>query len=380
MDRKNSEQARILKWSGVEAPRVSLLASVFNNRSHLEESIVSVLNQDFPLELILIDGGSSDGSLDRMRRLTDERFTLLAYENNPGRAAARTESAKFARAPWLCFFDSDIVFLPGALTGFVQAIENARGVEWAYCGIEYADPANPGERGPFDLLRMLGENMVPDDLFAVRYDVFMEMGGYPVTHKSGGDYAFKLRLMERGDPLFFDRVCAHSRRACMNRTGARSRGAEEVREEFKKYVVETSSHPEIEERRKIIRSALFLREAAEDRRWADVLRYGEYLVSRKISSFELDRRVSHALCQEGCLNSAWQITMQWIAKIVDGRSVLPGEVLWAVTSSLKLALMCKDFEKVSMLMPLAESVHQVIPDRNLKRYISRGKLLVRGSV
>ena len=379
MDRKNSEQARILKWSGVEAPRVSLLASVYNDRSHLEESIASVLSQDLPLELILIDGGSSDGSLDRMRRLTDERFTLLAYEKNPGRAAARNESARFARAPWLCFFDPDVVFLPGALAGFVQAIENTKGAEWAYCGIEYADPADPGAQGSFDVLRMLGENMVPDDLFAVQHDVLMEMGGYPVTRKSGGDYALKLRLMERGDPLFFDRICAHSRSPHMNKAGARSDGAEGIREEFRKYIVETSSHPDIEKKRKIIRSALFLKEAAKDRRWADVLRYGEYLTSRGVSGFALDQQMAHALCEQGHLNPAWQIAIQWIAKIVEGRHVLPGEALWAVTASLKLALMCKDFEKVSMLMPLAESVHQVIPDRKLKRYINRGHLLARGS-
>ena len=376
MDRKNSEQARILKWSGVEAPRVSLLASVYNDRSRLEESIASVLNQDLPLELILIDGGSNDGSLERMRGLTDERFTILSYGKNPGRSVARNESVRFARAPWLCFFDPHVLFLPGALAGFIRSIENTRAVEWAYCGIEYADPADPGERGPFDILRMLSENMVPDDLFVVRYDVFVEMGGYPVTRKSGGDYALKLRLMERGDPFFYDRICARSRRPRMNKAG----GSEGVRGEFRKCIVETASRPDVEERRKIIRSALFLKEAAKDRRWADVRRYGEYLASRDVSSFELDQLMTRALCEQGTLEPAWKITMQWISKIVEGRHVLPGEALWAVTSSLRLALMCKDFEKVSMLMPLAESVHQVIPDRNLKRYITRGKLLARGSV
>ena len=379
MDRKNSEQARILKWSGVEAPRVSLLASVYNDRSRLEESIAAVLNQDIPLELVLIDGGSNDGSLERMRGLNDERFTLLAYEKNPGRSVARNESVRFARAPWLCFFDPHVVFLRGALAGFIRSIEKVRGVEWAYCGIEYADPADPGERGSFDILRMLSENMVPDDLFVVRYDVFVEMGGYPITRKSGGDYALKLRLMERGDPYFFDRICAHSRRPCMNKAGARGDGLESIRNEFRKYIVETASRPDVEERRKIIRSALFLKEAARDRRWADVRRYGEYLASRGVSSFELDQLMTRALCEQGNLDPAWEITMQWISKIVEGRHVLPGEALWAVTSSLRLALMCKDFEKVSMLMPLAESVQQVIPDRNLKRYISRGKLLARGT-
>ena len=363
-----------MKWSGVEAPRVSLIVSIYNHRDHLEESIASALGQDFPLELILVDAGSSGDSLERWHRVADDRFTLLAYEKNPGRSTVRNEAAKFARAPWLCFFDSEIVFLPGALKGFVQALEGARGAEWAYCGIGYANSAGGEELGSFDLLHMLVENAAPDDLFAVRYDVFSEIGGYPVTRRAGGDYALKLRLTERSDPFFFDRVCAHRSRYRPGDKDGWEEKLEKTRREFRARVIEPASRPDIEERRQVIRSALFLNEAADDRRWSDVLRYGEYLASRNIRSFELDRQMARALCEEGRLNSAWEITMRWIENIVEGRHVLVGEALWAVNSSLKMALMCKDFEKVDLLMPLAESLHQVVPDRTLKRYISRGKL------
>ena len=100
--------------SGGRAVRFSVVMPVFNQREHLGKAIASVLNQTFTdFELIVIDDGSTDSSLDLIRSF-GPRVELL-QQSNQGPEVARNLGAAQANGEYLVFLDGDDIFFPFAL-------------------------------------------------------------------------------------------------------------------------------------------------------------------------------------------------------------------------------------------------------------------------
>lgn len=95
-------------------PEITVLMSVFNKERYLAEAVESILNQTFrDFEFIIIDDGSTDGSLEILQRYAaeDKRIRLVSRENR-GLVATSNEGLELARAPLLARLDADDVALP----------------------------------------------------------------------------------------------------------------------------------------------------------------------------------------------------------------------------------------------------------------------------
>jgi glycosyltransferase involved in cell wall biosynthesis len=94
-----------------EAPLVSIVMPCFNNEAYVAEAIDSALGQTYDnIEVIVIDDGSTDGSLDIIRSYGD-RITWRTGPNE-GACAARNKGLALARGEFIKFLDADDILLP----------------------------------------------------------------------------------------------------------------------------------------------------------------------------------------------------------------------------------------------------------------------------
>jgi len=94
---------------------VSIITPIYNSEKFIESAIKSVQDQTYPYwEMILIDDGSTDGSINLVRTFldNDERIQLISLQENQGPAMARNEGIKMARGRYIAFLDSDDLWLP----------------------------------------------------------------------------------------------------------------------------------------------------------------------------------------------------------------------------------------------------------------------------
>lgn len=99
-----------------QAAMISVIVPVFNAEAYIEQCIDSVLSQSYrDIELILVDDGSTDGSLQKcLRRSDDARVKIISVENH-GVSYARNLGLQNASGKWIMFLDSDDYFLDNCL-------------------------------------------------------------------------------------------------------------------------------------------------------------------------------------------------------------------------------------------------------------------------
>ena len=108
---------------------VSVVMPAYNCAASIGDSIESVLCQDVPLELIVVNDRSPDDLDAAMAKyLADERVVYVTNEKNMGAALSRNRAMEMARGKYIAFLDSDDIWLPGKLKKQVEILETSGNV------------------------------------------------------------------------------------------------------------------------------------------------------------------------------------------------------------------------------------------------------------
>jgi glycosyltransferase involved in cell wall biosynthesis len=202
-------------------PLVSIVTPSYNMAQYLPDTLDSVLSQDYPnIEYIVMDGGSSDGTLDILERYQGR----LRYVSAPDKGAADAINQGFALAHgeiigWL---NADDTYLPGAIKTAVHRLLEEPDVTAVYGHAYWVD-----EKGailkPYPT-RSFTPEMLADDCYICQPACFMrrasfeKAGGLDVSLQSSFDYDLWARLARGGGLATVPDYLATSRMHSENKT------------------------------------------------------------------------------------------------------------------------------------------------------------------
>jgi glycosyltransferase involved in cell wall biosynthesis len=206
--------------SSPDLPLVSVITAVFNGQQYMVNCIESVLQQDYPnVEYIVIDGGSSDGTIDLLRRYND-RIAFWSSEPDQGVYDAWNKGLRIARGEWICFVGADDEFLPGAISAYMQLAAQQPEAEYLSSRERWVHSSGY-ERlkgGPWSWKKFSRWNCASHVGSMHRRSLFDRLGTYNLSFGPVADYELLLRAGDRLRTAYIPTVTAKVRAGGMTDT------------------------------------------------------------------------------------------------------------------------------------------------------------------
>lgn len=111
-------------------PKISIVTPSYNQEDFIEKTLISVLSQKYPnLEYIVIDGGSTDGTLEVLKRY--KQNIILISEKDKGQTNALNKGFDIASGDILGFINSDDLYLPNSFSQITEFFDREKDINWA---------------------------------------------------------------------------------------------------------------------------------------------------------------------------------------------------------------------------------------------------------
>jgi len=206
--------------------RVSIVTPSYNQAQFIEETIRSVLLQGYPdLEYIIIDGGSTDGSVEIIRKYEP----WLAYwvsEKDSGQSEAINKGFARATGPFVAWLNSDDTYEPKAINRALQYMvsHSTSSLVYSDCNVidESGKKFNKFYARPFVWEEHLLENLIPQPSVFMRKDIFDIVAGVDESLHCIMDYDLWLRMGRQNYIMYVPDTWANFR-VCQGTKSIRNR-------------------------------------------------------------------------------------------------------------------------------------------------------------
>lgn len=213
-------------------PLVSIITPSYNQAQFLEKTMLSVLGQDYPnIEYLVADGGSTDGSVEIIRKYED-RLAWWVSEKDRGQADAINKGFSRAKGEVIAWVNSDDYYLPGAVSQAVKALQEHPEAGLVYGNVQVVDKdeeiINTLTYGNWQLPDLMTFHIIGQPAVFMRRDALEKAGYLDLSYHFLLDHQLWLRigLAARYDyvPALWAR--AHYHEGCKNLAQAAEFGKE----------------------------------------------------------------------------------------------------------------------------------------------------------
>ena len=206
---------------------VSVVITAYNAEEYIAETLTSVCAQTYtPLEVILVDDGSSDDTAE----IVKGRFPAVCYVHQPnsGQPSARNTGIRKALGKYVAFVDSDDLWLPQKIAKQVEKLERSA-LAWCYCdslyfsgtfdNIMYRYSSLMRPHSGHAISQLLLGNFISSPTPIIRRDALFDVGLWDETRTMVEDWNMWLKVAARFPVGYVDEPLAAYRRHAGNMSG-----------------------------------------------------------------------------------------------------------------------------------------------------------------
>ncbi|MCY7363193.1 MAG: glycosyltransferase, partial [Ignavibacteria bacterium] len=197
--------------------KVSIITVCYNAEKHIEETIQSVLSQDFnDLEYLLIDGGSNDSTVEIVNKY-NSKIDCIISEKDEGMYDAMNKGIKLAKGELIGILNAGDLFLnEKVVSEIVNKIEEKDAV---YADLDYVNELTTNRiirkwtSGEFNFTNFKYGWMLPHPTLFIKKKIYENFGMYRLDYKTAADYELMLRIFYKNEcsAVYLNRVIVKMR-------------------------------------------------------------------------------------------------------------------------------------------------------------------------
>lgn len=211
-------------------PRLSIITPSYNQAQFIERTIKSVLDQNYPdLEYIVMDGGSTDGTVEILKKYSDR--IIWKSEKDNGQTEAINKGLKIATGDIVAYINSDDTYEPGAFAKVVEFFQNNSNTKWVYGKCKIINENDQEIRKPitfyknlllknYSYTKLLSENFISQPATFWKREIHSETGFFDESEHYCMDYEFWLRIGQKYPAGVIDDYLANFRYYKQSKSGS----------------------------------------------------------------------------------------------------------------------------------------------------------------